>query len=62
MKVTVELTLDVRTADDARVFYAQAMQGDEQAAAKHPQTMQLISKIVRAIDHAARQQSEKAGA
>jgi hypothetical protein len=45
MKVTIELTLDVRTADDARVFYAQ-----------------LISKIVRAIDHAARQQSEKAGA
>lgn len=64
MKVTIEITVDVRDSDDLKVFYAQAMQGDEQAAAKHPRTMQLISKLARAIDHesvAVRPDRSKAG-
>jgi hypothetical protein len=51
VKVTVSITVDVRDSDDVKVFYAQAMQGDEQAAAKRPRTMQLLSKLARAIDH-----------
>lgn len=52
-KVTISLTVDARVADDLKVFYAKVMQGNEQAARQHPQTMQLLAKLSRAIDNAA---------
>jgi hypothetical protein len=53
MKVTITLTVDVRTADDINVFYSKIMQGNEQAACQHPQTMQFLAKAARAIQNAA---------
>ena len=58
MKVTISLTVDARLAADIRVFYAKAMQGSEQAACQHPQTMQLLAKLTRAIDNAAGNQRD----
>jgi hypothetical protein len=65
VKVTIELTVDVRTAADIKVFYGKVMQGSEAAGCQHPQTMQFLAKVARAIENAAgyvRAQQPKAGA
>lgn len=64
MKVTIEITIDVRTADDMKVFAGKALQGSESAAAEHPLTMQFLAKASRAIENAAgyvRAQQPRAG-
>lgn len=53
MKVTISLTVDARVAQDVTAFYAKVMQGNEQAACQHPQTMQMLAKLSRAIENAA---------
>lgn len=53
MKVTIQLTLDDSMADDLRVFYAKAMQGNQEAACQHPRSMSLLASLPKHIENAA---------
>jgi hypothetical protein len=58
MKVSLTITVDHRVANDIRVFYSKAMQGNESVACQHPLTMEMLRKLPAAIDNAASYQRE----
>lgn len=58
MKVSLTITVDAAVANDLRLFYAKAMQGNHKAACMHPRAMHVIGLLPASIDQAAAQQRE----